>query len=678
MAFNQPDLFRFSIDIDGELTTLSNAPDGWRAQSFEISRDPEYFGILKKFVTDLEFVLNDAKKLREKAFRSGIDGKAKFFIEKLDQSTWEYYNIYISDIDFSTYEDSITKIKVNLIDGGLTAKLQAYKNVKFDIEFDEFDPYLTLGGVDVLEWANLAAASFTRMTFRYMANYFPSTQLTNYSVVLQGIEFRDQSLEEPDLDYDYTTGDNWMIKSFNFEGEIKISGYFICNGSQEASNGWDFIIRDSSIPEGVIVKGIATTFNTVEETFEEKRIEFDTTFLVYPGIRYSLMVTSNSPQNFAIRFCDIIASEVKLEYTQVSPNVTIRAKKPKKLLKDILNKIDEDDESFVISNILDENEGMLVTSGDAIRNLPEAKIKTSFTDFFDSFHAILSAGISIKHQTMICENVSYFFDDESEIADLGEVKNLKLEPYVKIMHSSIKLGYSKEDYEVAKGREEFNNGQEWSTPIARAQTSLNIVSSYRADQYGIDDLRIKQIKIDANAKDADTSKDNDVFIIHSKKTSVNDYDYEPITSSDLQFIAGVSERSNAYNFLISPKRNLIRHLPLIKSMFYGDNEDGFIKFESADKNANLVTKEFTGPLIIENQNIDINSIPNRLYLPWIAEFDAPYKSNLQYLIDLDRSGYITFSYEGKTYTGFIDSVDISADRGGQTTFKVILTKNNIL
>lgn len=678
MAFKQPDLFRFTLSIDGVNHILENAPDGWRNQSFEMSRDPQYFGVLKKFVTDLDFVLNGAKLVRKKFYESGIDGKVNFIIEKLNQSTYQYYQIYESEIDFSTFEDSINRVKTNLIDGGLTAKLQAYKNVIYDIPFDETDPLISLGGVDILEWVNMVAASFSNTGTGNMAYYFPSTQVTNYSLVLAGTEVRSQTQADGVITYDFTTGDNCFLVAKEYTGNIRIRGYVVINAQQEANNGWRLKIRDSSTSSGNVKTHLIDTFSANPEQYLNKRYDFDVVISVVSGRKYFLTVESINPQNFSVCFMDIIASEIKIDYTHVSENVIIKAKRPKKLLLEILNKINEDSENFVTSNLLDENENIFVTSGDAIRALPDALLKTNFNDFFKSFFSVLSAGMSINNDTMEFEKIDKFMDDQSEIVDLGEVKNLKIIPYTEIMHSSIKVGYEKHDYEVERGREEFNNSQDWSTPIVRTQTKLDLISPYRADQYGIDELRIKQIRIDANEKDTDTSQDNDVFMIQVLPDEIAENTFKPITSNDLDYVTGVSQRSTAYNFLLSPKRNLLRHSKLLKSMFYGDNDNGQIKFASADKNADLITKEVLKPEVIEKQDIDINNLSDRLYLPMLAEFDAPYKSDLQYLIDLDRNGYISFSSDEKKYRGFINNVEISADKGGQTTFTVILTKDNDL
>lgn len=678
MGFNQPDLFRFTLSIDGVNHVVKNAPDNWRSQSFEMSRDPQFFGVLKRFVTDLDFVLNEAKLLRQKFYTSGIDGEASLKIEKLDSSTWQYNEIYSADIDFSTIEDSIHRIKTNLIDGGLTAKLQAYKNVKYEFGFDESDPEINLGGVDVLEWANLVAASFTNMGSSNMAYYFPSTQLVNYSLVLGGIETRDQNLLDGALTYDYTTGDNCFLVANNINTTIRIRGYIVVNAQQEANNGWEVQIRDSSMPNGFRILELFSTLSPDPQQYVNKRYEFDGLFNVVSGRKYFLTVESILPQNFAVNFCDIIASEIKLDYTQVSDDVTIKAKRPKKLLMELLDLMNVDEDNFVTSNLLDENQNMFVTSGDAIRALPEAKIQTNFNDFFKSFHSILCAGISIYNNTMTFEKVAHFYNNDNQIGSFGNVKNVKFMPYTEVMHSSLKIGYEKQDYEIERGREEFNQGQEWSTPIVRTQTTLDLISPYRADQYGIDELRIKQIAIDANAKDTDTSTDNDVFIIHSEINPNEDGIYRPIRASDLEVVSGVSPRSTAYNFLLSPKRNLLRYSDLLKSMFYGANDDGFVKFRSADKNADLQTKEFGQPIVVENEDIDINLISNRLYLPIICEFDAPYHSSLIDMIDLHINGYFSFFYEGKEYKGFLLNADMLAAKGGQTTFKVILTKDNIL
>lgn len=689
MAFNpwaQPDLFRFSLISGGVQTFIENAPNQWNQQEFSNKRDLEYFGLIKNYVTELEFVRDSARLIRQQLYENGVDAAMRLRIERLNKSTREYFVQYEGDVDFSTAEDELTKVIANLIDGGVTAKVQAYRNVKYEYPFTENDVRLNLGTVNVNEWARFFAAGNGENSGPQSTNaasFILATQNNESSIVLGGIEPKDQEFVanvRPSVpQYDFSTSSNYFFKA-NVTKQVRIRGSMRIKVRQIKDLWYQINIVDSSSPIG---SGAAFLFSTFtgrdqDETFEQV-YNFDLTMNVFAGRNYFLVVeraSIPSSGNITPYYINVIQSTIDLTYTDSTEPVTVDAKKPNILFKEMVSKmngVDTDVQSFLLDNW----DNLLVTSGNAIRTFSDATIKSSFDSFYRSVRSILSAGYGVQNGLPTIEEIGYFFDDTELIQDFGEVSDIKIAPLTDVMNSSIKVGYEKYDYEIEQGLEEFNNGQEYSTPIVRVQTTLDIRSEYRADQYGIDQIRIREIQRLANVNNTDIPSDNDVFVVLCYKEPVNGM-YQPIGPEYFDsYPQGVSVRANSYNYLLSPKHNLIRNMSFIKSMFYGLNAAGSIDFQSADKNANLVVVK-DGVMTAERSNLNLADYPDRLFLPFTVEFNTDYKTSIQDLINTNINGVVRFMYQGVQMEGFIYSVELSASQNAETTFTVILSKNNNL
>ena len=167
--------------------------------------------------------------------------------------------------------------------------------------------------------------------------------------------------------------------------------------------------------------------------------------------------------------------------------------------------------SFV-SNLLSSRPDIAITSGDGIRSLPNAKIKTSFDDFFKAVDCLLMAGLSYDTNTATLEKRDYFYDNTTEIFDVGNVEQAVLSQAKEYVFNTIKVGYAPQDtkFDEINGKSEFNTTGQYTTPITRIAKPYELVSTYRADMYGIEVIRIN---LDAK-KTTSNSTDNDVFMLN--------------------------------------------------------------------------------------------------------------------------------------------------------------------
>ena len=108
---------------------LRRSPIGWDDTTITIERSLKTWGITRSYSVSLEFVKDGAEILRN-CFYNRLPNEVYLVIEKYNKLTMAYQTIYTGLIDFATYEDTETQVKVDILDTNLTAIIKKY----FDYE----------------------------------------------------------------------------------------------------------------------------------------------------------------------------------------------------------------------------------------------------------------------------------------------------------------------------------------------------------------------------------------------------------------------------------------------------------------------------------------------------------------------------------------------------------------
>src|SRR4030095_4889394 len=103
----------------------------------------------------------------------------------------------------------------------------------------------------------------------------------------------------------------------------------------------------------------------------------------------------------------------------------------------------------------------IVTCGDALREFPNSKIKTSFSDMFKDLSSSFGMGMAIRTNEVKLEPLAVFYDQSIVIADLGDISNFTWEPALDMICNTLRIGYKDYDYDKLNGRYEYNTGQLW-------------------------------------------------------------------------------------------------------------------------------------------------------------------------------------------------------------------------
>lgn len=724
---------------DGQPAHLAYSPDGWKDTLVKYARNIKYWGLLRDYTVPMKFSGDGAKILRKQVWEErGTETTTYLGIAKLDRTglPYNYYNWYLSEINFSKFVQSKTGFQVEALEGGLSKLFKANENTVYEIPIDEDPEHINIL-MDGMEF-----------DFKRVFNVIPDQELKpipNYylglaEVAREGntpeVEFQDimptQSAPYPN--------DYWVTRCQR-EQVFRLHGWL--TAYYQNSDG---LVMRVDVNNGVdtieVNYPLLDMTGTPAAAGSTEKYEFDINFTVPAGYRAHIKIFTTSISGGTVNVV-LKEGEFNMEYVYLHPESTIKALRPFRLLDRLIYKMTEGKytaKSTRLENMLD----YCVTSGDALRGITGSKIKTSLSDFFKSFFSRFNICLTVHNDQLVMEPMGDFFTTDI-ICDLGVIDDVTVNPAEDLMYNTIKAGYEKKDYTDANGRYETNQGQQWTMPVVKTIRELDMTSPYRADPFGIELMRINYDK----KTTTDTSSDNDTFIINIDQTSQtftvnakfiaagniisvpnslpvkvgqrirvsgssfnnNDYVISAVTNlifgklivvdlplSDEGFlpvtieflsqgvynlyrppyssVTGIPHPDYAFNLELTPKKGLLANDSYLHSILdLLDTEK--IKFQSADKNAELSTT-LTGVTVTENEDIQIGGLAAPYFRPYYINFRTKVPINLVELLKANPWGRIQFSYQGNVFYGYLMDGGIKPATNDTQTWKLLSAPENDL
>lgn len=209
------------------------------------------------------------------------------------------------------------------------------------------------------------------------------------------------------------------------------------------------------------------------------------------------------------------------------------------------------------------------------------------------------------------------------------------------IYSSVKIGYEKQDYDLGNnGKDEFNSTIEYSTGINLKEQTLDFLCPYRADSYGFQELARKK-----GNQTSDSESDNNTFIVHSLKSDSR-YNLDRSIPVDGVYTDTVFNARLFPHYLIDANK---RYLASYTSRLL------------------YTSSEIMDSITVNSKKIDKNvSLSDPLFL----EGDITVKTN-DFIIPDDWKGYVEFQWEGKSYRGYLSSLEINVCNNEVFEYKLI-------
>jgi hypothetical protein len=482
-------------------TPLVYTPDGWQDLAIGWERDMTKIGIVRNFSIPLGFVEDGAEILRNIIYKENIEAKVYLIIQKLNVTygggfyKYGYEFFYKGEIDLSTLKDQETKVTVSIAEGGLYKKMKANEGTVYEIPVDDPESIsVKMDGILLSETANFLVPG--GIEGARLSPVVPIVFL-NKEGTAYGVAATSQEVDDSD-------------------------SYFLLNGT---ADDVPVLIKGSvrfqpdDIAEQVIVTlykqtaaGVVTIFQT--DTFNP------VTAGNYYQATYDLTVTLGPNEHLAIRLiapgfsggvgASVIFAEttIKATYNTRYRETYARCLKPITLFKRLGAKI-IGNEVNAASTLLEAHSNLVYTSGDAVRGIAGAKIKTHLNDFYQDNKVRYGAGIGLENNKIVIEDYLHFLNETDPIY-LGQVKDLNVSVSTDLLHNTVKIGYTERTIDDVNGKLSFNNSHLYTTPISKVVKELSLISPYIADPYVIE---LTRINLEGKTT-TDNSKDNDVIILN--------------------------------------------------------------------------------------------------------------------------------------------------------------------
>lgn len=682
-------------------TWVDSCVDGWQDAQVAFKRSENYWGAFREYSLPVKFVKDGAKILRYVVYTKGFTGTCIVLIEKLNRSSRQYEYWYDGYADFSQMDDQEDYFSVTLLERGLVGIIKNREDVEYEIPLVGSD--LITGNLDGVKLGSRsswilgdsikddpdfpALEHFNTGMLPLAGESFMTTPVGNDIQAGSFIIPRDENYHLYGADINNTpfstakttlkTTSKWFNISYtgqlemrvNLEGHENLVGtrtykVEIYAGVTNAS-GSRVGSKTVKLGESPIIQDAVWTDFTVSFSGLLGEIDEGSTVSLYT--RYVRLTGSSSTITRKSYFFTS-NSILHINYQAMVPETQFDGLRYIDLFKRLISKITDGQftaastflsntdtsSSFRKSNYDNSPYNTIVTSGDGLRFIDGAVIKTSLRDLYKDAWSRWCLCLFLDGNVVRLEPLSYVLSNNI-LMDVGPIAKPGVKLYTKALFNLINVGYNSYDNSNVEGKNEFNAGLTFLVKdnIVVKNTD-DIISPYRADVYGIESTRAETLDKDR----MDNRSDNSVFVIEVNPVP------NPISGWFSVYrpsgtITGVDDPDGIYNIALSPKRALLRHLPRIRSFI----KTGILEFQTTEKNSELSSNIGTG-LITETENINLvaetmygNSVAP-LFEPYLLSFDCPPKYNTAEILGLQTAGCIRYSDNGIQRKGFIMDVGV--------------------
>jgi len=722
-----PKRFKFTLNIRGVLVEATdNAPDGWLDTTITYKRSAFYNALLKSLTLPFGFTLKTAYLLRKEFYKYGILARVYLTIA-MWRKPYIYETIYNAKLDFGKAKDTNTRFEIDAIDNDFGIQLDAFEDVDFAIPLADDALTVTLPGLKLKEQPQFIFLPSSD----YRSDAYPALQLVNYTPNSVTASAKNAGFYADSVPGWVAANDNWFYQAqtdttVNLKGHLEGIAFSLNTprhytmGIYKSGVGLVKTLYEINLPNSTPA-GYSFDFDFNIDVLAGEQLYFywerigstvsvDNGFAVGKGdMQLSYQTISPDSTCKAYRVYTIYEKLLQLMNT-TSPNVSPQPVPNQSILlngtwKDLVITCSDSVRPSVVGTIYQIGDTLqaggryLVKGGsvtyksvvytvgqyfnyklgfDTFTSITDGFVEQvsalpsiilSFKAFYTAIRALQGGQIGFGQDGgLSClEDMSYWYRAGIGTLNLGTINNFELSPAIELMCNSIKVGYKDQQFDKINGTQEVNSTQQWVTDLLSPKKELDLVSPINGAPYFIEQVRTTPLD------SAASRSDNDTHFIYLKSTPEIDGTYKPLQMDALLSYSGIDD-VNYYNWIITPKRNLLRGGAYLASIF--DKMKGYnIRLASGLKNTALVTTDSTGYRVAESQDIAIGNLPAKIFQPYYVSvlagldmftlFPAPY-------------GDIKFTFNDIEYTGFVDEISSDVGSNSAQTFKLLLTPNNNL
>ena len=631
-------MFRCTLTDRNGTSDITDDVRNWDDIEATYKRDG-YGGVVRSFTSKFEFAGDARKRLLSLFDDDYLSSSAKISLAVRDENM-EYREKFSCDMDFTTMEDDGVTLSMNAVDNDVAAIIKAKKGADYEYSVSsikEADKFR----FDRLEMRNKISWGWTGS---FEESLLPTVggEEDDYTT-LMSVPFGTHNPPLYVLDSEIATRNtvevnDLMFKSFSTGEEPDSPAMLRC----VAENGLDIeLVADFSNLHAKPTGGesLQTSNYNIYLRDAEGNVETVGWFGVQSFWPRSFRIRMEKGDELYVIMSMSVYSTVFYAYSgDATPSISVSfigrelpvdidVVKPVTLLNRLLKSMNGGNDGITGEIEPSERFGKAVLcAAESIRGIPQAKMYSSFTKFcewmeavFGYVYAIDGKTVRFMHRESCFENAVY--------KHVYEYSDYKLSVDEGLVFSHVNVGYDKQDYDSVNGRDEFNFTNQYTTGMLNTENSLDLISPYRADSFGIEFLAEKR-----GEDTTDSESDNDLFFA-GVRLSGGKY-----LLDRTEAVEGVNSPSTIFNAMFSPSS-----MAEANRSYIGACTDK-LSFASSDGNSEVTIGG-------RKENRDI-ATEGAIFSVKSVSFETPDTELPESL-----NGLVTLHHAGKDVTGFISDVD---------------------
>lgn len=639
--------YRCELLVGGNVHDVTNDLVNWDDVEMSFKRN-DYDGVVRSFSTKFEFS-GGAYSLLLREYQSNYLKSSATIVFYVRNNSWLLNEKFRCALDYSTFTYTDISCEINAVDNSLASLIKAKKGTQYEYlvsELKEAEPLY----YDRLEMSSNIDFIITGDTDdEYISNSFTPTSESlptyySYPLYISGnpeISKKDiiEIYDVPKKDYGNTTATIPFIKNISNAGlKLNINIKLTLNVSLNNGRAWLIIGQKGLSNSEILNKQLSEGDNVIEINRTDYLLFGNDSFLYFSiNVRDTTCVirqqVSDKSNLFNITF---MARNDAIDIDCIRPSV---------LLTRLLRSITGD--NSVIGEITNTTDARLdktvIAPAESIREIPNAKIYTSYTKFANWMSSVFGFVPVIGDNKVTFVHRDVLFQDKL-VKDLkDDTVDLNYNVSSSMIYSRLKVGYDKQDYDSVNGRDEFHFTNEYTTGITLTENAKELISPYRADAYGIEFLAAKR-----GEDTTDNDSDSDIFFVGA---ALEGGKYKLVRSG--YTISGVISPSTMFNAMYS-QRYMIEANARYLAAFAEQ-----LSFTSSDGNSDV---EING--VRETNDI---ALGNRLFTVGELSVETGDQGTPS-----DLSGYIRIEKNGNVYKGYVKSVSYNHGKAKPVKYSLIV------
>ena len=514
------------ISTQSQPIPLKYSPAELKNSKLTFATNQKYFSLVRAITYPLKFIKDGADILRSCDYLgSGYESIVYLTVIQKDYNTGKFVLAYKGRIDFSRKQDDPrTGYTVSTLDESAWSILAANESVLYQVDCSPTNPKAVRVLFDGVTLNN-------RAVFQPVSQLVAGDGVTNHNTMVYPLSLISQDGDSAGAilqsqQQTYLTGDSNSLIAYYKAGlnalfmslypvTINVQGTisFTTPSAGNMNDGFRYTVMFqtyknffTSYAPFVIINSWHLSPNTVYNTPFNKTISLDSSEALYLCIRN---ITDYSGHQWGT----INVANITITTKTKSQPQLCYGLRALDLLQALVSKATRN-KYTIQSNYFTENNNDICLSGDAIRQVNNAYIQSSFADWFKSFDAEYHLALRIINGVLWIEPATSVYASGNDIFELGEIRDLILTPAIDYLANEVKVGSPKQDYRHSNGRYEFNSTNSFSLPVTTVQKVIDLTTKYRTDSYGISFLILDY--------QGESSKDNlgdtDVFMVKLSNT----------------------------------------------------------------------------------------------------------------------------------------------------------------